>query len=90
MTSQEWRRDPTAVASANSALNSDTMSTMLTILDGEGPLRIVSAVGMSDSDKHMLLGREIGYREAIAKLFSLAILDQVPTRIEATYLPSTE
>jgi hypothetical protein len=88
MTTQEWRSKPELASLAHEALKGEVIKDMIALVESESPFMPgVNLFGSSDGDKMTFLGRELGYREAIAKLKSLAIQSESPKHLEATFEP---
>lgn len=86
MTSVEWRKDGARVRQAKKLLDDPAFKEMLAIVRDETPSSSEPA-GHDPSDKAMLLGKDVGHRNCIAKILSLGLAIKERRYIEPTYEP---
>ena len=86
MNLQQWRQDPNATESAQKLLNNKTFQKMMEVAKNELPTnRVLPAVGTEHHSFVYAYGVEVGYRQCLATLETMASPILTPESVEATF-----
>lgn len=82
----QWRQDPNATESAQKLLNNKTFQKMMEVAKNELPTnRVLPAVGTEQHSFVYAYGVEVGYRQCLATLETMASPILTPENVEATF-----
>ena len=90
-TLSQWRRDPNLIKAAQKLKTNKAFQQMLECLQDELPTNhALPPVGSSSNDFAYAYGREVGYRQALAKLDAMSISADGVEEIMATFEDNPE